>query len=169
MTTMLIDAKQRTPGLPADLRQHLGERALSEWALAAMQTVEAQLPSWCGTLEGGASPQMLLTLLTYCYASGTYGSEDIEWDCQNDPTARSICANTCPDQETIRSFRRANREWIEACLACVYGRARGVTSAQTSREPSPIPEFKARTSTDPVSVARRKLELAIMFDMAMCE
>lgn len=169
MTTMLTAVEQPAQKLPADLRPSVGERALSEWALAAVQTVGPRLRSCSGTLEGGFSPQMLLTLMTYCYASGIYGSEDIEWDCQNDPTARAICANTCPDQDTIRRFRRANRPWIEACLACVYGRACGVTSAQTSREPSPIPELKARTSADLIGVARRKLELAIMIDTAMCE
>ena len=39
MTTMLIDAEQRTPAMPAHLRQQLGERALIDLALAAVQTV----------------------------------------------------------------------------------------------------------------------------------
>jgi hypothetical protein len=112
---------------------------------------------------------MLLALLTYCYASGVYGSEDIEWDCQNDPTARSLCGNASPNQETIRRFRRANRPLIEACLACVYGRACGAILPPTRGELSPIPKLEARTSAVLLSVARRKLELAVMFDTAMSE
>jgi len=104
---------------------------------------------------------MLLTLLTYCYAAGVYGSEDIVDDCRHDAATRYLCANSSPDQDTIRSFRRANREWIEACLACVYGRVGDVMSAQTGREPSAI------STGEFLGLARRKLELAIMIDTAM--
>ena len=168
MMTMLIDAEQRTPGLPADLRQHVGERALIELALEAGQTVRARLSRPLGP-EGQCSPPRLLTLLTYCYASGVYASEDIEYDGRNDPATRHLCANTAPDQETIRNFRRANREWIEACLTCVYQSVCGGAPAPGSRQPRPIPGRQTRSSAEIVNVVRRKLELAIMIDTAMCE
>ncbi len=167
MTTTLTAVEPPPQNLPADLRASMGEGALSEWARAAAQTVAAGLPSWPGMPAGEFSAPMLLRLLTYCYAAGNYASEDIECDCQNDPTLRHLSANTCPDQDTIRRFRRANRPWIEACLACVYGWACGVTPAPTSRRPSPIPQLKARSSAELLRVARRKLELAIMIDTAM--
>ena len=160
MTTMLIDAEQRTPAMPAHLRQQLGERALIDLALAAVQTVGEGLPGPLAA-AGRHSPQMLLTLLTYCYAAGVYGSEDIEYDCRNDAATRYLCANASPDQDTIRNFRRANRRWIEACLACVYGRAYGVRFAPASSEPSLV---SSRALFD---FARRQVELAIMIDMAM--
>jgi hypothetical protein len=160
MTTTLIDAEQRAPGLPADLRQQLGERALIDLALGAVQTVGEGLPRPLAA-AGRHSPQMLLTLLTYCYAAGVYGSEDIEYDCRNDAATRYLSANASPDQNAIRNFRRANRQSIEACLACVYGRAHGVTSAQTSGEPS------LASSRALFDFARRQVELAIMIDMAM--
>ncbi len=112
---------------------------------------------------------MLLTLLTYCYAAGIYGSEDIEWDCRNDAAARYLCANTFPDQEAIRSFRGANREWIEDCLTCVYQCVYGVTATPMSRERLPIPGPTTRSNAELINVVRRKLELAIMIDTAMCE
>lgn len=157
MTTMLIDTEHRTPGLPADLRQHVGERALIELALDAVQTVGERLPRPLEA-QGRHSPQMLLTLLTYCYAAGIYGSEDIEDDCRNDAATRYLCASTSPDQETIRNFRRANRLRIEDCLALVYRSACDVAPAQMSRGTADLAGF-----------VRRRLELAIMFDMAMCD
>jgi len=159
---MPMGAEPWTPGLQAHMRQQLGERALIDLALAAVQTVGERLP---GPLPaaGRHSPQMLLTLLTYCYAAGVYGSEDIEYDCRNDAATRYLCANASPDQDTIRNFRRANRHWIERCLACVYGRAHGVTSAQTSVESSTLSTFEL------FDFARRQVELAIMIDMAMSE
>lgn len=168
MTTMLIDAEQRTPRLPADLRQHVGEHALIELALDAAQTVGEQLPRPLGS-AGLCSPQMLLTLLTYCYASGVYGSEDIEWDCHNNAAVRYLCANTSPDQEIIRHFRRANREWIEACLRCVYQGLYGTTAVPVSSECLSTPGLMTRSNAEIINVVRRKLELAIMIDTAMCE
>lgn len=163
----LIDVEQRPSGLPADLRQPVGERALIELALDAVQTVGERLPR---PLEapGQHSPQMLLTLLTYCYAAGVYGSEDIEYDCRNDAATRYLCANTAPDQDAIRNFRRANRRLIEDCLACVYRNACDMAPAQMSRESSSIPGLKGRI-TDLAGFVRRRLELAIMIDTAMCE
>jgi hypothetical protein len=96
---------------------------------------------------------MLLTLLTYCYAAGIYGSEDIEWACEHDVTVRYICANTLPTQDNIRRFRRANRPWVEACLVWVYGKACAAEA----------------TSPDLAPFIRQKLELAIMVDTATAD
>jgi len=111
---------------------------------------------------------MLLTLLTYCYAAGFYGSEDIEWACSNDAAAHYLCGNTAPDEEALRNFRRANRPWIEACLTSLYEKALGA-SIPTVRGPVPIPGFQKRSRAELGHVVRRKLDLAIMIDMAMCE
>src|SRR6185436_17910502 len=104
----------------------VGERVLIALALEAVQTLEDQLPR-PPELAGGCSPQMLLTLLTYCYAAGFYGSEDIEWACSNDAAAHYLCGNTAPDEEALRNFRRANRPWIEACLTSLYEKALGAS------------------------------------------
>ena len=166
--TMLIDIEQRPSGLPADLRQHVGESALIQLALDAAQIVGERLSPPLEA-EGRHSPPMLLTLLTYCYAAGIYGSEDIEYACRNDAATRYLCANTSPDQDAIRSFRRANRPRIEACLTRVYHRACCETFAPVSRGPLPIPRLETRSSAELTSIVRRKLELAIMIDTAMCE
>lgn len=169
MTTTLIDFEQHVRDLPADLRQRTGERALIKLALAAVETVSVRLPRWSGTAEGRFSPQMLLTLLTYCYAAGVYGSEDIEWDCRNDAAARYICANACPDSDTIRRFRRANRPWIEECLAWMYGEVCGVPSAEMSLEPVRVADCQREPHPELASFVQRKLQLAILIDTAMCD
>jgi hypothetical protein len=167
MMTMLMDAEQWTPGLPADLRQDLGEGALLELALEAVQTVGARLSRPLGSDER-YGPPMLLTLLTYCYASGVYGSEDIAYDCRNDAAVRYLCANTAPDQETIRNFRRANREWIEESLAWVYRNACDLKPEAVRRDASPVFAPKVCTA-DLAGLVRRRLELAILFDTAMSD
>jgi hypothetical protein len=153
MKTALIDAVLPVRDLPEDLRRVVGGRVLIELVLEASLWVGEALPRPEKLLEGQLGSQALLTLLTYCYAAGIYGSEEIEWACENDSSARYICAKTWPDQDTVRCFRRANRPWIEACLLWVYAKACPTEVATTD-----VPAF-----------IRRKLELAIMVDTATAD
>ncbi|HEU0040334.1 MAG TPA: hypothetical protein VFR76_13785, partial [Verrucomicrobiae bacterium] len=57
----------------------------------------------------------------------------------------------------------------EACLMCVYQRAGSMTSAPMSREPINPAGLNTRSRADLLNVVRRKLELAILIDTAMCE
>jgi hypothetical protein len=66
---------------------------------------------------------MMLTLLTYCYATGVYGSADIELAIERDQMTRYLCARTYPDLDVIRGFRRLNLGEIKQCLAAVLKRA----------------------------------------------
>jgi hypothetical protein len=61
-------------------------------------------------------PKTLVALLTYCYAAGIYGSEEIEATMREDVLFRLLCANELPNGRELRLFRRSNREAIEACL-----------------------------------------------------
>ena len=153
MTTPLIDATRPTRDWPADLRPHVGEHRLIELALEGAQIVGERLPRPEGIAEDQPSPRLLLTLLTYCYAAAIYGSEDIEWACDKDPSVHYLCAKTPPEQEDIRRFRRANRPSIEACLVWIYGQACPAKDPGHS-----LADF-----------VRQKLELAIMMDTASCE
>jgi hypothetical protein len=153
MKTPLIDAVRPVRDLPEDLRRVVGERRLIEFALEASLSVGEALPRPEKLLEGQPGSQTLLTLLTYCYAAGIYGSEEIEWACEHDSSARYICAKTWPDQDTLRCFRRANRPWVEACLLWVYAKACPTQAATTD-----VPAFICR-----------KVELAIVVDTATAD
>src|SRR5436190_2846288 len=80
--------------LPNDLRAWLGERQLMDLALEAVQTVTLEQPTFGGQRGEQLSSQMMLTLLTYCYATDTYGSEDVEWSADNEFAAGYLCART---------------------------------------------------------------------------
>jgi transposase len=106
-----------------DLRECLGEQILLKLALDAVQSLP---PSELHAAVGGPEKlrqQMMLTLLSYCYAIRTYGSHDIEWAIRHDPTVRYICARSFPDWHAIRQFRRNNRALVEQCLAYVLKKA----------------------------------------------
>src|SRR6266496_3459218 len=95
--------------LSADLRRSLGEAGLLRLALDAVQALDPHLFDLEGRRAVGLRPQMMLTLLTYCYAAAIYGSRDIACAIEQDRTVRYICANARPDWQTIRRFRRQFR------------------------------------------------------------
>lgn len=51
-------------------------------------------------------PRMMLTLLIYCYATGTYSSRRIMRRCEEDVTCRLIVGEDVPDFRAISEFRR---------------------------------------------------------------
>jgi transposase len=61
-------------------------------------------------------PRSLLALLTYCYATGTYASQEVEAALRQDSLLRFLCADELPDWHTLRRFRRHNRDVLQQCL-----------------------------------------------------
>ena len=151
-----------TVRLPADMRTGLGEQQLLMFALESVQ--EVALDSKPG-LKGPPHyrPQMMLTLLGYCYATGLYGSRDIEEAIGSDPTLRYICAHTYPNWRAISQFRRQHRDWVEQHLAGVLQRAALPLFRQSPEEGSPADcqRFAA--------AARSRVETAIIMDGAVLD
>ena len=164
---MTVELGEATANTPLNLREQVGERALIAWALEAVEAVAERLPRWCGYTDGSSNPRMLLTLLTYSYAMGTYGSEDVELSCRREAGARYISANMCPDQDIIRHFRRANLPWVEECLARVYAKALGLNPAELGWAEAVPPDNATSWSARLRDCARRTVERAILFDVAM--
>jgi hypothetical protein len=111
---------KRLGAFPSDLSRSLGEQGLLTLVLNAVQTVDPE--RWTvqpGTKSSPYRPQMMLTLLTYCYAASLYGSQDIERAMRDNRTVRYICARTYPDWQALRQFRRQHRDLIRQCLAYV--------------------------------------------------
>jgi hypothetical protein len=144
--TALIELEQTQV---QESRETLVQRRVMERVLDAVQHLGDSLASRTDAKPLTPQQRQVLTLLTYCYAVGIYGSEDVEWACRNHAGVRYAAANLQPHWATIRSFRREHRDWIESCLA-------GVLSSAGCRE-------------NPAISARAKLEIAVSMDTAMCE
>lgn len=92
---------------------------------AAEQTVQHAnrrviVPASAGALPAGD----LLGTVAYCYAKGVYSSADIERKMLQDPEFRAALDGVVPDPQTIRRFRRMNREAIQEVLEKFYTRLR---------------------------------------------
>jgi hypothetical protein len=142
-----------------DLRQRVGTSNLLAWALEAPLLLDDASAALLKTDAGGFRPHMMLTLLSFCYASGYYGSQDIEHAIANDKTVRYVCARTYPDAKAIRRFRRQHRPALDQCLRYVLFRAAmEMTNALTGDLEQQI-----------ASATQEKIELAVVLDRIVAE
>jgi hypothetical protein len=140
----------------ADLRQRVGTSSLLRWCLEAPLTVTDDTGQLLHKSVCGFRPPMMLTLLSFCYASGYYGSEDIARAISTDRTVRYICARTYPDAHAIRRFRRCGRGLLDQALSYVL---RHAASDMTGQSDLP-PELEQQV----LSTTQEKIELAVIMD-----
>jgi len=98
------------------------QRKLVGIALEAASNTSSEISSAHERSECVRKPlsQMLLTLLTYCYAAGIYGSQEIEERLARDARIRFLRTRTDLSWHTLRRFRRQNRRAVKAALARVF-------------------------------------------------
>jgi transposase len=112
MPVRLVNIDRETPLLlPPDLREWVRDDDLAHFvldAVAALPLTRFRL-NHRGTGSEQYPPRMLLALLIYCYATGTFASRQIEALTYRHVSVRSLCANTHPDHDTLCTFRRANQ------------------------------------------------------------
>jgi len=111
--------------LPDDLSVYIGKKTLVKLILDAIAGINARTSGGCGAAATGNpdfQPAMMLTLLTYCYATGVYASTDIELSMQHDRMIRYLCAKNYLNLPVLREFRRYSRDRIKECLASVLRR-----------------------------------------------
>jgi len=132
-------------------------------ARAAAETVkESPVPVVVPKTAGPVPPESMLGVVSYCYAKGVYGSNDIGRKLNQDPAFRLSCQNEVPRPEDIRRFRRLNREAIQKTLekALQFARAK-VAEAWSPSNPfrgrSPAPAIQgAGQQEETQSFARRE-------------
>lgn len=106
----------------AGLARPSGEQTLLNLALDAVQTLDERRLH-AASAPAPFRPQMLLTLLTCCYARGQYDSRDIAAAIAGDRTLRYICSGGRPNWKQLRRFRREHRELLAESLAWVFKQA----------------------------------------------
>lgn len=145
-----------------DLRKRIPTSLLLRWAIESPQTVDL---NWSGHLKasvGECRPQMLLSLLSFCYAVGYYASEEIQEAIKIDRTMRYICARTHPDAKTIRRFRRNYRGALDQCLSHVL---REAAFHLMDRDVMLLSEIEQQVT----SATQEKIELAVILDRIEAE
>jgi len=115
MATRFVSIDRNTPLLlPPDLRDWVPADHLAHFVIDAVESLDLRSVrlNTRGTGDAQYPPTMLLGLLVYSYATGTFGSRRIEQSTYDNVAVRLIAADTHPDHDTICTFRRENKELV---------------------------------------------------------
>jgi transposase len=127
MPARLVNIDRDTPLLlPPDLRQWVPQEHLVHYLIDLVYELPltALRVNERGTGKEQFPPRLMLALLIYCYASGTFSSRAIERATYTDVAVRYLTADTHPDHDTICSFRRQNQTLLQETFVQVLETAR---------------------------------------------
>ena len=112
--------------LPPSVDDWLPEDHLARFVVDIVEQLDlsAMIRQYRGSGLAAYHPSMLLALLIYGYATGTYSSRRIESASYDSLAFRYIAANTHPDHDTLCTFRKRFLKEIEALFVQVLGIAK---------------------------------------------
>ena len=107
--------------LPPNLRDWVPADHLVHFILDAVDSLDLRQVrvNTRGTGSEQYPPAMLLGLLLYSYATGTFGSRRIEQSTHDSVPVRLLTADTHPDHDTLCTFRRENQALLTASFVQV--------------------------------------------------
>src|SRR6266850_4243393 len=115
---------------PPSVQEWLPEDHLARFIVDVVEQLDwsALEESYAGRGSDAHHPAMLVALLLYGYATGTFSSRALERASYDSIAVRYITANTHPDHDTINSFRKRFLKQIEAIFVQVlcYAQAMGM-------------------------------------------
>jgi len=156
----------RARALPPDLSQVMGCRALLQLCFDAVQQIAPERLAEARERIPGCRTEMLITLLTYCYSVGIYDSWDIESANRTDRTVRYICAGTRPEWQTLRRFRRHNREILRDSLVHVMKQTWAFHFETGEADYAGYDWFESELIKEFTETAMARLDLAALLDRA---
>jgi transposase len=112
MATRFVPIDRDTPLLlPPNLREWVPANHLVHFILDAVEALDLRQVkvNTRGTGSPQYPPRMLLALLIYSYATGTFSSRRIEQSTYDSVPVRLLTADTHPDHDTLCTFRRENQ------------------------------------------------------------
>ena len=154
--------------IPWDLTEIVEAKSLVAWVREEISGLHWDNPELVEYLRAHPNyhPRMLLTVLTYAYASGVFESEEILRRCDTEPVYRALSTDAAPESiSAIRKFRRDNRALLKWGLIQSLKRCLEYTS-NLNQGQMLLPAGVKRLLLDN-AVAR--LELARHLDRAMQE
>ena len=121
--------------LPPSVQDYLPEDHLARFVVEMVDQLDmrAILGVYAGKGKKPYHPAMLVALLFYSYATGTFSSRKLEKATYDSMAYRYICANTHPDHDTIATFRKRFLKELEGLFTQILliGQAMGLVKLGT--------------------------------------
>ena len=127
MGPRFVNIDRETPLLlPPNLRDWVPADHLAHFMVDAVEAMDLSQVriNTRGTGDAQYPPSMVVSLLIYSYATGTFGSRRIEQSTYDNVAVRFITADTHPDHDTICAFRRQNKALLSELFVKVLEMAR---------------------------------------------
>ena len=107
--------------MPFDLTERVSKQDLARLIirLARAEDPSGLHPAFSFEETRLYSPWMMLALVTYAFAVGIYGSEQIAGLAREEEELRRLCQDLFPNAEVVKCFRERNRLAIQDFLARV--------------------------------------------------
>ena len=112
--------------IPWNLSEWADPAEIRQWVVTEIGTLDWEGPKLVAYLcaHPGYRPRMLLCLLTFAYATGTFESDEILRRCTQDEDYQKICDGDAPQSPgALARFRRENRGLLKWALLQVLKRA----------------------------------------------
>ena len=138
MATRFVSIDRDTPLLlPPNLRDWVPADHLVHFILDAVAALDLRQVkvNERGTGSEQYPPTMLLALLIYSYATGTFGSRRIEQSTYDSVPVRLLTADTHPDHDTICTFRSENKALLTESFVKVLQLAQQLKCFSSGRSP----------------------------------
>jgi transposase len=119
MAAKFVNIDRDTPLLlPLDLRDWVKSDHMVHFVMDAVDALNlsAARVNERGTGSAQYPPSMMLALLIYSYATGTFSSRRIECQTYENVAVRLLCADTHPDHDSICKFRRENKALLSSAF-----------------------------------------------------
>ena len=119
MAAKFVNIDRDTPLLlPPDLRDWVKPDHMVHFIIDAVDALNlgAARVNERGTGSAQYPPAMMLGLLIYSYATGTFSSRRIECQTHENVAVRLLCADTHPDHDSICKFRVENKELLSSAF-----------------------------------------------------
>lgn len=129
MSAHFIEADRETFYLlPPSIQDWLPDKHLARFVVEIVSQLDLQpiRGSYSGGGSKAYSPEILLALLFYGYATGVFGSRQLERATYESIAFRYITANTHPDHDTIANFRKRFLKELESLFLQILLIAHGM-------------------------------------------
>jgi len=121
----LQDAREDMLVIPVDLTEWVDGCQLMEWVEEEVRGLDWENPEVQRVLQQHPEfrPKVLLNLLTYAYATGVFGKDEIVRRCYSETVYRLLSEGQAPDPHELNQFRREHRGLLRGLLYQILVRA----------------------------------------------